>query len=85
MVKHIKSSSNQEFIVGTEKELCHRLEKENPNKTFYPVESALCPAMKRITLEDVLHSFETLTPEIDLDQDIISRAKEPLQRMIDIF
>lgn len=85
MVKHIKSSSNQEFIVSTEKELCHRLRKENPNKTFYPVESALCPAMKQISIEDVLHSFETLTPEIDLDQGIIARAKEPLRRMIDIF
>jgi quinolinate synthase len=85
MVKHIKSSDTKEFIVGTERELCYRLENEVLDKKFYRVPTALCHAMKKITIEDVLHSFETLTPEIQLEQDIIERANMPLKRMIDII
>jgi quinolinate synthase len=84
MVRHIKSSDAKEFIVGTERELCYRLEKEVPGKIFYRVPTALCHAMKKITIEDVLNSLETLTPEIQLGKDIIERAKMPLKRMIDI-
>lgn len=85
MARHVKGSDAKEFILGTEKELSYRLTNENPGKQFYPINSALCPAMKQITIDDVLHSFETLTPRIELPDDIIKRAKLPLQRMIDII
>ncbi len=85
MVKYIRSSDVTEFIVGTEKELSYRLEKENPGKKFYRANTWLCPAMKKITIKDVLHSLETLTPEIKLDEQIIKKAKKPLQRMIEII
>jgi quinolinate synthase len=84
MVRHVKTSESMEFIVGTEKELCYRLEVENPGKKFYHADTWLCPAMKQITIQDLLHSLETLTPKIDLDNEIIERAKRPLQRMIEI-
>jgi quinolinate synthase len=84
MVKHVKKSDNSEFILGTEKELCYRLEKEVPDKKFYRVNTALCHAMKQITLQDVLNSLESLEPRVELAADIIKRAKMPLQRMVDI-
>ena len=84
MARYVKSSTNMEFILGTEKELCYRLECENPEKLFHRVDTALCHAMKQITLEDVLLSLENLEPRVELSQDIITRAKRPLQRMIDI-
>ena len=84
MAKHVKSSDTEEFIVGTEKELTYRLARENPGKVFHRVDTALCHAMKQITIEDVLHSMENLTPEIKLSNEIIENAKRPLQRMIDI-
>ena len=84
IVKHIRGSDNKEFIVGTEKELCYRLERENPGKIFYPVPTALCHAMKQISIQDVLNSLKDITPEINLEPDIINRAKRPLTRMINI-
>jgi quinolinate synthase len=84
MLKHVKSSNKTEFIMGTERELCYRLETEVPGKKFYRADTWLCPAMKHIKIEDVLHSLETLTPAIELDDEIIARAKKPLQRMIEI-
>jgi len=84
MVNHVKKSKDEEFIIGTEKGICHRLKKENPDKIFYPVESAVCPNMKKITLKKVLKSLENLEPKIKLSEDIIKKAKLPLQRMIDM-
>jgi len=84
MVNHAKESELDEFIIGTEKEICYRLKNENPEKEFYPVKSAICPNMKKITLNKVLNSLETLEPKIILSEEIMLKAKKPLQRMIDI-
>lgn len=84
MVTHVKESPKQEFIIGTEKGLCYRLEKENPRKKFYPVHSAVCPNMKKTTLEKVLKSLETLEPAIQLSDDIMQKARVPLQRMMEL-
>jgi len=84
MVNHAKTSNANEFIIGTEKDLCHRLKKENPSKTFYSLKSAICPNMKKITLEKVLNSLKTLEPMIRLPDEIMEKAKVPLQRMMDV-
>lgn len=84
MVNYAKNSDVKEFIIGTEKELCYRLKNENPNKMFYPIKSAICPNMKKITLEKILNSLETLEPKIHLSEDIMERAKNPLQKMMEI-
>ena len=84
MVNYAKKSKSKEFIIGTEKDLCYRLKKENPDKIFYPLKSAVCPNMKKITLRKVLKSMESLEPKIDLSQDIMKKAKLPLQRMMDM-
>ena len=84
MVKHAKESNCSEFIIGTEKELCYRLEKENPDKEFHPINTAICPNMKKITLEKVLKSLELLEPKITLSDSIIKNAKKPLDKMIKI-
>jgi quinolinate synthase len=84
MVNHAKKSNKQEFIIGTEKDICYRLQNEIPNKIFYPIKSAICPNMKKITLEKVLNSLETLEPKVDLSKDLLNKAKKPLERMMKI-
>ena len=84
MVNYVKKSKTNEFIIGTEKDMCYRLEKENPNKNFYPIKSAICPDMKKTTLEKVLNSLESLEPKIHLSDEIMKKAKKPLQKMMDI-
>ncbi len=83
MINHASASSKNEFIIGTEKELCYRLKKLNPEKTFYPVDVAVCPNMKKITLSKVLESLESLKPTVSLSDEIIRKASLPLQRMVD--
>jgi quinolinate synthase len=84
MVDHVKTSPKKEFIIGTEQGLCYRLEKENPKKKFYPISTAICPNMKKTTLEKVLKSLQTLEPKIHLSDEIMRKARIPLQRMMDM-
>jgi quinolinate synthase len=84
MVQHVKTSPVSAFIIGTEMDICYRLRKENPEKTFYPVTTAICPNMKKITLEKILKSLETLEPKITISKNILVKARIPLQKMIDM-
>jgi quinolinate synthase len=84
MVNLAQKSDAKEFIVGTEKELCYRLKKENPGKEFYPPRGAVCPHMKYIRLIDVLSALKAMNPEIELPDDVIEKARKPLERMVEI-
>jgi quinolinate synthase len=44
----------------------------------------LCPHMKRITLESILHSLETMTVEINVDAEIAGRARASVERMLSV-
>jgi quinolinate synthase len=83
MSKHIKNSSDKEFIIATEIGIIHRLKKENPEKTFYPAsEKAICADMKKITLEKVLWSLENRSYEITLPADILQKARHSIEKML---
>jgi quinolinate synthase len=84
MVNFVKTSDNNKFIIGTEKDLCYRLKKENPDKKFIPINSAICPNMKKITIDKVLNSLITNEPKINIDFDLMNKARIPLERMMKI-
>lgn len=84
MMKFVRSSEASEFIVGTERELGHRLRKEYPAKTFFFGQRAVCPNMKQIKIENVVKSVQSLTPAIELDDETMKSARIPLERMIEI-
>ncbi|MCC5962774.1 MAG: quinolinate synthase NadA [Rhodobacteraceae bacterium] len=44
----------------------------------------MCPYMKKITLEKVLWSLHSMTTQIEVDADIAGRARQAVQRMIDL-
>ena len=85
IIRYAARDDVSELIVGTEVEILHRLRKENPGKTFIPAsEKAVCPNMKRITLEKVLNSMETMSPQIKVPEDIRVKAKAAVDRMLAI-
>jgi len=84
MIKFVRTSDRHEFIIGTEKELIYRLKKENPNKSFYAIPGAVCPTMKMITMKSVIRALETLQPTVEIDPEIMEKARIPLERMMDI-
>ncbi|MGD0818358.1 MAG: quinolinate synthase NadA [Methanomassiliicoccales archaeon] len=84
IIKFARSTDALEFIIATEGTMTYRLEKENPTKKFYAVEGAICPTMKMITRQMIIRSLETLQPAIELPEDIMEKARKPLERMMEI-
>ena len=85
MIKYAKAAAAQEFIVVTEVGIIHRLKKENPRKGFYPAsERAICPNMKRITLEKVLWSLEELQEAVIVPEATAKRAKKARDLMLEL-
>ena len=82
MLKLAKESDTDEFIVGTEIGMLHRLRKENPGKKFYPAsKAAVCPNMKLTTVEKVLWSLEDMKYKITVPEEIRLRALNALEAM----
>jgi quinolinate synthase len=44
----------------------------------------LCPHMKRITLDGIRHSLETMTHQIEIPADIAGRARLAVERMLEV-
>jgi len=85
MLRHIGESSASEFAVGTELGILHRLRKDFPQKTFHPVNpNAVCAFMKTITLDNVLRSLETLSPQVRVPEVIARKAKRAIDRMLEL-
>jgi quinolinate synthase len=71
--------------VGTEVGILHGLRKENPEKHFYPASDlAVCPNMKRITLEKILWVLEAMTNQITVPEDTGAKARKTIERMLEI-
>ncbi|MGA2368585.1 MAG: quinolinate synthase NadA [Dehalococcoidia bacterium] len=85
MIKFARQTDAKVMIIATEGGLLHRLSKENPGKTFIPAtRKALCPNMKKITLEKVMWALEDMKYEIKVPEDIRVRAKLALDKMLAI-
>ncbi len=83
MCKFVLESPAMEFILATEEGLLHRLRKDNPTKTFYRVSPfAVCPNMKRNTLEKVLFCLRDMSPSVHVDPAIAARARRAIEQML---
>ncbi|MCU0857066.1 MAG: quinolinate synthase NadA [Pontiellaceae bacterium] len=86
MCRFAQASDHKEFIVATEFGINYRLRNENPGKTFHPVnpDRAVCPNMKKITLEKVLWSLQDMKHRVTVPESIACRAAGAIQRMLEI-
>ncbi len=83
--RYAKESNSEEFIIGTEIGILHRLKKENPQKKFYPASNlADCPNMKLNNLEKILWSLEDTAFLVEIPAEIAQNAKRSIDRMLKI-
>lgn len=83
MCKFVAENPAMEFIVATEEGLLHRLKKDNPAKVFYRVSPfAVCPNMKRNTLEKVFFCLRDGAPAVQVDPAIAARARQSIAQML---
>jgi len=83
MLRYVKASSQQSFIIGTEEGLLHPLRKENPDKSFYLLSnSQVCTDMKKTTLETLAETMEMGKNRVTVPEEIRLKAKQAVERMI---
>jgi quinolinate synthase len=83
IIRHVCTSEKQEFIIGTETGILHRLRKECPSKRCHPLsETAVCHNMKKTDLKNVRDALKTLDPRVTVPQDIADRARRAIERML---
>ncbi|MGC8971327.1 MAG: quinolinate synthase NadA [bacterium] len=83
MLRYVKETDAEEFIIGTESGIIYRMEKENPTKKFFPVRrDTICVNMKKMTLEKVLNSLEKDEYKVTVPEDIRIRALKSIERML---
>ncbi len=89
MVGYCKQSPARQIIIATEAGMLHRLKKECPDKIFIPAPTDNCRCneckfMKMNTIEKLHDCMEALAPRIELSDEIIGRARLPIERMLEI-
>lgn len=83
MLEYVAKSPKKEFIIATEVGLLHTLQKQNPDKVFYPVSTKMvCDDMKQTTLETLLNCLEQENNMITVREDIRQRAYKVVARML---
>ncbi len=86
MLKFAAKSTAKRFIIATEIGIIHALKKQNPEAEFVPAsERAVCPNMKKITLDKLIVSLEDMQYKITVPDRIRIEARKALDRMVGIL
>ncbi|MDH5773124.1 MAG: quinolinate synthase NadA [Rhodospirillaceae bacterium] len=87
----VTSNKANEFIVATEQNIIHQMQKSAPEKTFYPAPGAdgscncaQCPFMELNTMEKLYLCMVNEAPFVRLPEDLRVRALKPLERMLEL-
>lgn len=91
LLNFVQEDDADEYIVATEAGILHEMQKRAPNKTFIPapVEDDTCACsecafMKLNTLEKLYLCLEHELPEILLDEELMIKARLPIERMLEL-
>lgn len=90
IINYTKFNDAQEFIILTETGVIHQMKLNNPYKKYYAV-SAInglncndCEYMKKITIDKLITSLETLQPQIFMEENLRLAALKPLEKMLEL-
>lgn len=81
LLRYSLSSPSDEFIVGTESGVIHKMRQASPGKQFYPV-GDVCGYMRLNTLEKLYQALLTESPEVVVDPELAAKAILPINKML---
>jgi quinolinate synthase len=91
LLNYVKNSRAKKFIVATESGILHQMKKACPDKIFIPAPSIDstcgcndCTYMKMNSLQKLYVCMKYEQPEVVLPEEVIEKAKVPIQRMLEI-
>ncbi|WP_297445061.1 quinolinate synthase NadA, partial [Desulfurobacterium sp.] len=83
IIRHVKASDKDSFIVGTERGIIHQLKKIKPEATFISAyETFICDQMRMITLDRIANSLKNGVYEVKVDAETAKKAKSAIERML---
>lgn len=88
MIDFCRGNQAEQFIIVTEPGMIHRLQREIPNKTFIagPTDTCACNEcrfMKMNTIEKLRDCLKTMSPQIEMPEEIRQEAYAPIKRMLE--
>ena len=83
MINWVKGARPNRVVMVTECSMSDNVAVEVPDVEFIRP-CNLCPHMKRITLDKILRSLETMTTEVLVPADVAARARRSVDRMLEI-
>lgn len=95
MLKYAMEHDGKEYIVATESGILHELQRQCPDKTFYPVPPEVgegtvgcmcneCEYMKMNTLRKIYNTLRYEWPEVSVDETVARDAVKPIERMLEL-
>ncbi len=83
MIGYVEKNHPARVLMVTECSMSDNVAAELPDVDFIRP-CNLCPHMKKITLENILTSLETLQPRVEVDPEIAARARSAVTRMLEV-
>lgn len=85
MIRFCREDDAQEYIIGTEMGMIHRLSVDVPGKRYYLAsEATICPTMKLTTLRKAIEALRAEAPVVTVPEDIRAKALVAVRRMVEI-
>jgi len=92
LIKYVKESQSQEFIVATEAGILYKMQMEVPDKLLIPAPAnedntcacSECAFMKMNTLEKLYQCLKNEAPVVDVAEAIRKKALIPINRMLEL-
>ena len=81
MIGYVGAHKPRRVVMITECSMSDNVAVEYPGVDFVRP-CNLCPHMKRITLDGILHSLQTMTTEVIVPAEVAARARAPIDRML---
>jgi quinolinate synthase len=81
MIRHVGEARPRRVVMITECSMSDNVAVEYPDVEFIRP-CNLCPHMKRITLPKILRSLQTMEHKVEVDPQVIGRARVALERML---
>ncbi|MCC7527234.1 MAG: quinolinate synthase NadA [Candidatus Melainabacteria bacterium] len=83
MIVRACQSPAKQFVVATEVGILHRLQKENPDKEFIPIQDEMsCQFMKMITLEKLHAALANDQYQVTVPEEVAAKARLSIERMV---
>ena len=91
LLKYVQNNPTNKFIVATESGILHQMKKACPDKIFIPAPSVDstcgcndCSYMKLNSMKKLYLCMKNELPEITLSDEVIEKARKPIERMLAI-